>query len=87
MLTAKQDLMVRATLAVAAKTGQFDKTRGPAGAQYVPALMNSAKSDGFACHECAFWLEDRRCAVVRGDIEPEGLCKLNVIPHHKMVAR
>lgn len=59
--------------------GQFDQSSGPDGAHYGGASDNPFKSDGLKCSSCVFF-EDGACHLVSGQIDPEGICKLWIIP-------
>lgn len=58
--------------------GHFDQSAGPDGAHYMAA--NPFKKDGIACANCAFYEGPRGCEIVEGDIDPDAICKLWVIP-------
>ena len=59
--------------------GQFDQSSGPDGAHYGGASDNPFKSDGLKCSSCVFF-EDGACHLVSGQIDPDGVCKLWIIP-------
>lgn len=79
-LSARQNLMARAYLAISAKLGGWGKDSSQDGAHYIDASLNGAKSKGVICGNCVFWKTPNRCTIVRGDIEREGVCKLSIIP-------
>jgi hypothetical protein len=56
--------------------------QGPAsnGAHYFGAEDNPFIEDGMICGNCVFWIPSGQCRIVRGNIDPEGLCKLWIIP-------
>jgi len=85
--TAKQNLLIRALLAIDAKTGAWEKGDGPDGAAYTSAQYNAAKASGHACQNCAFFKAPTGCAIVRGQIEREGICRLNVISSEKLTKK
>lgn len=58
--------------------GKFDQTAGPDGAHYMDA--NPFKKDGIACANCVFYEGPRGCEIVDGEIDPDAICKLWVIP-------
>lgn len=58
--------------------GKFDQTAGPDGAHYMDA--NPFKKDGIACANCVFYEGPRGCEIVEGEIDPDAICKLWVIP-------
>ena len=59
--------------------GQFDQSSGADGAHYAGGDKNPFKSDGLMCQNCIFF-EDGACELVSGEIDPEGVCKLWIIP-------
>jgi hypothetical protein len=75
-VTARQQAMYDATEGVAELFGKFDQGSGPDGAHYVA----ESPFDGLACSSCLFYEGARACEVVGGDIAPEGVCKLWIIP-------
>lgn len=83
--TAKQNLFMRAMLAVVAKTGVWDKTNGPDGAGYTSASLNAGRESGRACHNCAFFRTPNGCAVVKGPVEREGTCRFSIIAVERLV--
>lgn len=58
--------------------GQYDQGSGADGAHYVAA--SPFVDDGLVCSSCAFYEGPRACELVRGDIDPNGICKKWVIP-------
>lgn len=66
------------TSLIVANLGQYDQTSGPNGAHYM--TENPFTGDGLACASCVAFEGPRRCEWVAGDIDPNGLCKLWVIP-------
>jgi hypothetical protein len=77
--TARQNLMIRSYLLIAAKLGGWSKSMGGDGARYISPAQNAGRSDGLVCRNCAFFKGPDGCAVVKGAVAPEGLCKLWVI--------
>ena len=67
-----------ATEAVVAQFGLFDQSSGPNGAHYMPD--NPFAADGLACASCVFYEGARSCEAVAGDIAPDAVCKLWIIP-------
>lgn len=55
---------------------------GPAGAHYMKKSM--FRDQGLACENCVFFNAEGNCDVVEGDIQPEGVCKLWIIPEEKL---
>jgi 8-oxo-dGTP pyrophosphatase MutT (NUDIX family) len=71
--------------------GQFNQTAGADGGAYLPAARNPFRAQGLVCSNCTFWRPDIDlttgkpgttgfCDVVSGDVEPDAVCKLWVIP-------
>lgn len=58
--------------------GLFKQDSGPDGAHYFAASPFTA--EGLVCSNCVFFEGGRGCELVEGDIAPEGICKLWVIP-------
>lgn len=82
--TARQDLMIRAYLAIAAKMGPFTRDAGSEGAGYVEAAKNTGAGVGFRCENCAFFRSPKACAIMRGPVERSGVCRLYVIQQDKL---
>ncbi len=83
-LTARQDLMVRSQLAIAAKLGPWAKDAGAEGAAYVSATVNPNGAAGLKCENCLFFRAPTHCNIVKGQIERGALCRLYVIPQEKL---
>lgn len=77
--TARQNLMIRTFLAIAAKVGPWSKGHDAEGACYADENLNAAKAQGFMCRNCAFWRAPSGCAIVKGSVQAQGLCRLYVI--------
>ena len=75
-VTARQQAMYDAVEGIAELFGKFDQGVGPDGAHYVA----ESPFDGMACSSCLLYEGARACEVVDGDIAPEGVCKLWIIP-------
>lgn len=58
--------------------GLFDQGSGANGAHYMAPSPFAA--DGLACASCTFYEGSRACEVVSGDIAPDSVCKLWIIP-------
>jgi hypothetical protein len=80
MYSARQNLLIRSLLAISSKLGQWSRTADSEGAAYVEEALNAAKAGGFACRNCAFWKAPNGCAIVKGPVQPQGLCRFHVIP-------
>lgn len=78
LLTPRQKEMVDGYVEVEELFGPFDQGIGPDGAHYVAASPFAA--EGLLCQNCVFYRGPRGCGIVSGDIDPNGICKLWVIP-------
>lgn len=79
-LTPLQRLQYEATEHNVEIAGMYDQTTGGQGAHYAPAEANPFKGEGLVCSNCVFYAGPRACEVVAGDIDPEAVCKLWIIP-------
>jgi hypothetical protein len=61
--------------------GQYDQSAGADGAHYGDGNNNPFKEDGLKCSSCVFY-EEGACHIVSGVIDPEGICKLWIIPEY-----
>ncbi len=84
MYSARQNLMIRAYLAIAAKVGAWSKDAGSEGAGYLAPPNNNARQAGFRCENCAFFRPANGCTIVKGTIERDGVCRLHVIPQDRL---
>lgn len=67
--------------------GKFDQSTGADGAHYAPGAKNPFKGEGLMCQNCVFYDEaGMGCQIVSGEIEPEAVCKLWIIPETSLVA-
>lgn len=78
LLTPRQKELVDGYVEVEELFGPFDQSTGPDGAHYVAASPFAA--EGLLCQNCVFYRGPRGCGIVSGDIDPNGICKLWVIP-------
>lgn len=60
--------------------GMFDQSSNANGAHYAPASANPFKDAGLICSNCVFYEGGGGCEIVSGDIEPNAICKLWIIP-------
>jgi HK97 family phage prohead protease len=74
----RQETQYEATESIVETYGPYDQTSGPDGAHYV--AQSPFAATGLVCSNCAFYEGPRGCEVVAGDIDPNGICKLWVIP-------
>jgi HK97 family phage prohead protease len=77
-LSPRQKAQYEATEGVVELFGQFSQGVDADGAHY--AAVSPYAADGMVCSSCVFFEGGRGCEVVAGDIAPEGICKLWVIP-------
>jgi hypothetical protein len=83
-LTTRQNLMVRSALAIVQKIGPWGRGVEADGAGYIGGKQNDGFDRGFACGNCVFMQPPNRCAIVKGRIEEDGLCRLHVIPNDRL---
>jgi HK97 family phage major capsid protein/HK97 family phage prohead protease len=62
--------------------GQYDQTTGANGSHYAPADKNPFKAEGLVCSNCVFFEGGQACEIVAGQIDPNAVCKLWVIPEN-----
>jgi HK97 family phage prohead protease len=55
---------------------------GPDGAHYM--TENPFAERGMKCQNCVFWNENGACDVVEGQIDPNAVCKLWIIPEERL---
>jgi HK97 family phage prohead protease len=77
-LSPRQKAQYEATESVVELFGQYSQGVDADGAHYAPVSPYAA--EGMVCSSCVFFEGGRGCEVVAGDIAPEGICKLWVIP-------
>jgi hypothetical protein len=78
LLSPRQREMVDELEGIEETFGPFDQSSGPDGAHYSAASPFAAT--GLLCQNCVFYRGPRGCGLVSGDIDPNGICKLWVIP-------
>lgn len=84
-LNDRQEALYDELEAVVEDYGVFDKGIGPNGAHYVDAEKNPFKEEGMVCSNCAFYVGPRGCELVKGDIDPDAICKFWLIPENLVV--
>lgn len=84
--TPRQTLQIAETKAIVETFGQFDQSSGADGSHYTSAEMNPFINQGLVCSNCYFFEGGRACEVVSGEIEPNAICKLWVIPETLVTA-
>lgn len=81
LLNERQQSQAEDLAKLAVEYGRFDQSAKANGAHYAPAAANPFKAAGLVCKNCVFFDEmSNGCQIVTGDIEPEAVCKLWVIP-------
>ena len=78
LLTPRQREMVDELEGIEETFGMFDQTAGPDGSHY--SAVSPFAGEGLLCQNCVFYRGPRGCGLVAGDIDPNGICKLWVIP-------
>lgn len=85
-LNDRQRLQVAEYETIVETLGQFDQSTGADGAHYAPADANPFQSEGLVCSNCVFYEGPRACEIVAGDIDPNAVCKMWVIPEDLIIA-
>ena len=78
MLTPRQREMIDCASDVVETFGEYSQDAGPEGAHYAP--VSPFANEGLLCQNCVYYRGPRGCGLVAGDIDPNGICKLWVIP-------
>jgi len=78
LLTPRQKEMIDGYNDVEQVFGMFKQDSSPDGAHY--SAVSPFASTGLLCQNCVFYRGPRGCGLVEGDIDPNGICKLWVIP-------
>lgn len=82
-LNDRQAMQYKLSEALVETYGMYNQSHDSDGAHYMPVSPFSA--DGMVCSNCVAYEGPRACHLVEGDIDPNGLCKLWVIPEDLMV--
>ena len=77
-LTDRQKALYNGYETVVEQFGMFDKTTTSNGAHYVE--QSPFIAEGLMCANCVFYEGGQNCEIVAGDIKPEAICKLWIIP-------
>ena len=80
MLTPRQKMMYEKYEWIADTFGAWDGGIGPDGAHYIPAEENVFSDKGINCANCVFYQGGGGCEILNMPVEPEGACKLWIIP-------
>ena len=78
LLTPRQKEMIDCAGDIEETFGAFDQSSGPDGAHY--AAPSPFADKGLICQNCVYYRGPRGCQLVNGDIDPNGICKLWIIP-------
>lgn len=79
-LTERQNMMYENYESVVEMHGMFDQSAKANGAHYAPGQLNPFKAEGMICGNCVFFVGGGACELVSGRIDPNGICKLWIIP-------
>lgn len=79
--TPRQRLQYDLTEANINQFGKYNQSTYSDGAHYAPESSNPFKAQGLVCSNCFFFEGPRGCEVVDGEIEPNAICKLWIIPN------
>lgn len=77
-LSDRQEAMYEVYEQIARTFGKWDASIGANGAHYV----EKSPFEKMNCANCVFFRESGICEIVEGEIAPEGICKLWIIPEH-----
>lgn len=84
-LTARQEAQYAALDKVEDLLGSWSQDAGADGAHYTPD--SPWKTDGLACKNCVAYIPTAKaCHWVEDTIEPDGICKLWIIPEQLISA-
>lgn len=79
-LNDRQKLMYEHYEHVVDMFGKFNQTARGNGAHYAPAAKNPFIKEGLICSNCVYFMGGQGCEIVAGKVEPNGICKLWIIP-------
>jgi hypothetical protein len=72
--------IVHALQRVVESFGKFDQGIGDDGCHYIFAGENTFANQGIKCENCIFFRQPSSCDIVRGIIQPGGICRWWIIP-------
>jgi len=81
-LSPRQQVMYDAYEMIAEAFGPWDGGVGAEGAHYIPAAENVFAEKGMKCANCVYFEGGGGCEILSMPVEPEGACKLWIIPEH-----
>ena len=84
-VTLRQKVQYDMTEALVERFGRFGHGSNADGAHYMSEDDNPFIAEGMNCANCVAFRGGRACEWVEGDISPNGLCKLWIIPEDLMV--
>lgn len=79
-LNDRQKMMYEHYEHVVEQYGKFNQSAKANGAHYAPGQLNPFKNEGMICGNCVFFVGGGGCEIVSGKIDPNGICKLWIIP-------
>ena len=85
-LNERQTDQAESLCSIVEEYGQFDQSSNANGAHYGDGNNNPFKSDGLVCSSCIFY-EEGACHLVSGSIDPQGVCKLWIIPQESLTQK
>ena len=80
LLTPDEKALHDALVSIANQYGKFDEDGSGIWAGYESAQDNEEKVIGVKCSNCALYAGGNVCEVIALEVEPEGKCRLAVIP-------
>jgi len=72
--------MANALIEIAERYGKFNEDGTGIYAAYTPAEINRDANIGVKCANCVLYLGGTECKIIAREVEPEGKCRLAVIP-------
>jgi hypothetical protein len=84
LLTPRQNMMYEKYEWIADTFGKWDGGVGADGAHYITASDNVFKDEGLNCANCVFFQGGGGCEILNMPVEPEGVCKLWIIPEESL---
>lgn len=80
LLTPDEKALHDSLVLIAERFGKFDEDGSGIWAGYTPATQNEDASIGVKCSNCALYMGGSNCSIIALSVEPEGMCRLAVIP-------
>ena len=82
--THRQIDQYHAYIEISDQYGPWNKGPGNEGSHYSDGADNPFIEEGITCVNCVFFTEPDGCMIVSGLIDPEGVCKLWIIPEERL---